>query len=871
MTELHQSVKDWLHTQKDWLQQAAELQLSKGALDDTDIASLVEYLKTAAGQAITSTRSFNELAASVAQAAEVRLKSVGEIAGIENLCPSSPLNFGEGNLCVIYGNNGSGKSGYARLVKRATGKPGAKELRPNVFKAPPTEQKCKFAFNDGSDKTVEWHANAAAIESLRAVDIFDSDAANNYLTRDNEATYTPPVVSLFDKLVGIANSVRDQLHSQQALLVKALPAIPQQYVATKAGAQYNGLKPNSNACEVQKIQEWTEAEEQGFSQLNERLNSTDPAALAKQKRARKIQIEQISTQIKQEASSYAEEALDAIRTYRHDAKAKRKIAEEAAQIASSKLDGVGSDTWKALWEAARSFSQIPYPQRDFPVVDGARCLLCHQGLAEDAKQRLQDLEKFVQGDVEQAAVKIEATYREALVHLPLAPTDQVVVDRCNAAGLIDEALTNGIKTFWQQIATSRVAVQIEEASEPAVAVAVPQGIVAALEQTINDLEGQAKQHDQDAAGFDRIEAAQKKVEFEAKRWTAQQSASIAAEVQRLKAISEYENWVRLTNTQQITIKGGQVAEAAITDAYVARFNKELGNLRAKKVRVKLARTRAERGKAYHGLQLEGAVDGSAKLEQVLSEGERRIISLAAFLADVAEKPHASTFIFDDPISSLDQDYELAVASRLVELAKSRQVLVFTHRLSLFVSLEDAAGKMGAEWKKQHHVPRWIETYADVSGQIAVESARNANTIKANNILLDKLREAKQKGEQEGGDAYRSLASGLCSEIRILLERTVEHDLLDRIVLRHRNSITTDNRLAVLANITLADCGFIDGLMTKYSALVHSQSTDKPIDIPEEPELKKDLDDLKEWRDEFKKRPVLGVANAAEMGSENIGV
>src|SRR3546814_10611328 len=90
-------------------------------------------------------------------------------------------------------------------------------------------------------------------------------------------------------------------------------------------------------------------------------------------------------------------------------------------------------------------------------------------------------------------------------------------------------------------------------------------------------------------------------------------------------------------------------------------------------------------------------------------------------------------------------------------------------------------------------------------------------------------------------------------MRLLLESTGGHDLLDKIVLRYRNSITTDNRLSVLTKVTPEDCSFIDGLMTKYSTLVHSQSTENPIDIPEEPELKKDLDDLKAWRDEFKKR------------------
>lgn len=866
MTELHQDVKDWLHTQKDWLQQAAELLLAKGSLDDNDIMALAEHLKTTVGQTVTNNRAFNGLVTGAIQSAEVRLKSIGDITGIENLGSSSPLNFGEGNLCVIYGNNGSGKSGYARLVKKATGKPGAKELRSNVFMAAPAEQKCKFDFNDGSDKTVEWHAGAGPIEALRAVDIFDTDAANNYLVRDNEATYTPPVVSLFDKLVGIANAVRDRLQIQQAALVKALPAIPQQYVATKSGAQYSGLRANSNAIEVQKIQAWTDAEEQELAQLNERLAATDPAALARQKRARKTQIEQIVSQIKKDAPAFTEEALGAIRAQRQDAQAKRKIAEEAAQVASAKLDGVGSDTWKALWEAARNYSQTPYPQRDFPVLDDARCVLCHQELAEDAKQRLQDFEKFVQGDVEQAAVKAETAYRTALTQLPVALAEQAVADSCNAAGLTDDVLIAGIKTFWQQIAASRTAMQIEEVVENAAAIAVPQDIVATLEATVNALEEQAKQHDLDAAGFNRAEAAQKKVELEAKQWTSQQSAAITVEMQRLKALSEFEGWVRLTNTQQITIKGGQVAEAAVTDAYVARFNKELESLKAKKVKVKLVKTRAERGKAYHGLQLDGVVDGNAKLEQVLSEGERRIISLAAFLADVADKPHASTFIFDDPISSLDQDFEIAVANRLVQLANSRQVVVFTHRLSLYGALEDVARKMGKdengkEWKEKHLEQRCIETFSNVSGLPVAQPIWASKTEAANNTLLARLDAAKRAGEENGSEAYRALAQGICSDFRKLVERSVETDLLNEVVIRHRKSVTTEGRLSKLSNISPDDCQFIDGLMTRYSAFEHSQSNECPVEVPDEADLRKDLEALKKWRSDFKKQPSKGVVNA----------
>ena len=81
---------------------------------------------------------------------------------------------------------------------------------------------------------------------------------------------------------------------------------------------------------------------------------------------------------------------------------------------------------------------------------------------------------------------------------------------------------------------------------------------------------------------------------------------------------------------------------------------------------------------------------------VLSEGEFRIVSLAAFLADTEGRGSKTPFIFDDPISSLDQVYEEATALRLIELSQSRQVIVFTHRLSLVGFLEKYAEKYGIE-------------------------------------------------------------------------------------------------------------------------------------------------------------------------------
>jgi hypothetical protein len=377
--------------------------------------------------------------------------------------------------------------------------------------------------------------------------------------------------------------------------------------------------------------------------------------------------------------------------------------------------------------------------------------------------------------------------------------------------------------------------------------------VAILRGYSDQLESQASQYDQDAQGFDRAQATKEKNALEAKQWISQQVDAVRREVDRLKHVKAYEDWKALANPRKISLKAGEVAEKIITQGYVERFNRELKLLGATRIKVEIVKTRTDRGKVLHQLKLKGAVSGEAMPDSVLSEGERRIISLAAFLADVADKPMAAPFIFDDPISSLDHDFEWNVAGRLAELAKTRQVLVFTHRLSLYGAMEDAAKKIGDDWKKQHFRQLCIEAYSGDAGHPVDQATWNAKTAKANNILLDRLGAAKRAGDTGGGEVYRSLAQGICSDFRKLLERTVEDDLLNEVVKRHRRSVTTDNRLGALPYIKLADCQLIDNLMTRYSCYEHSQSQEVPVFIPEEPELRADIEGLKQWRISFTDR------------------
>lgn len=121
-------IRSWLLKQNDWLQEAADRLLKKGEIDALDVADLTALIKTPAGSKPSSHRTFAELSHRHTVQDELRLIQIGEVAGIENLEPRRPLEFGSHNLSVIYGHNGSGKSSYTRILKKLSGKPRAAEL-----------------------------------------------------------------------------------------------------------------------------------------------------------------------------------------------------------------------------------------------------------------------------------------------------------------------------------------------------------------------------------------------------------------------------------------------------------------------------------------------------------------------------------------------------------------------------------------------------------------------------------------------------------------------------------------------------------------------------------------------------------------------
>lgn len=840
----------WLLKQQDWFQDLAERLIEQGGLTADDLQQVVTLLKTPKGQEKTTHRTFPGLASPEQGAGTLRLRRIEAVKGIENLAPRLPLDFGRGNLTVIYGHNGSGKSSYTRVLKRISGKPRAAQLKSNVFHPLPPERSCHLKWeSNGADAEAYWSPDSSPIDALKGIDIFDTDEAQHYLTQESAATYIPGVVGLFEKLAQYLKLVRDRLSEEKSQLISKLPVLPAVYQRCSIAATYGALDTSTSET-IAVMTSWSEADEQALRALNERLSVQDPAESARSKLAVKSSVDQLISKLEQTARAFGHTSIDGLRALRADAAAKRRVALDSERVKKGLLEGIGSPVWRAMWEAAREYSSLPYPDKAYPVTDEARCILCHQELSVEAQQRLNDLEAFVQSRLEVDAVSAERLYSQAIGEINTPPSTAEIATLC-AGAAIQEEWNHYLTGIWNAASRCLHILTEHEVTQPAAPLPDLTNAVTKLSTYRDRLLGEADQFKKDAVGFDRAKALQDKNEAEARKWLSGQAEAIRAEVKRLRTISDFDTWISLAASRALSTKSADITQKVVTEAYAARFNRELKVLGAPGLQVELVKIRTENARVLHQLQLKGAQRD--KLHNVLSEGERRIISLAAFLADVSDRPGSAPFIFDDPISSLDHEFEWHVAKRLVELAKSRQVIILTHRLSLYGVIEDLAKKEGDQWKKQHHKSICIESFDGAAGHPADQEVWNANTKSANNILLVRLEVAYKAGQEHGAMAYRGLAQGICSDFRKLIERSVEEDLFNGVVIRHRRGIQTDGRLPYVQDITPDDCKLIEGLMTKYSCYEHSQSTEMPAFIPEYRELKEDISTLKDWRDKLKTR------------------
>jgi hypothetical protein len=144
-------------------------------------------------------------------------------------------------------------------------------------------------------------------------------------------------------------------------------------------------------------------------------------------------------------------------------------------------------------------------------------------------------------------------------------------------------------------------------------------------------------------------------------------------------------------------------------------------------------TRGERSQTIRSLSIKGGYSPN----QILSEGEQRAVALADFLTEIGLNPGSAGIVLDDPVTSQDHQRKERIARRLVNEAKTRQVIIFTHDLVFLTMLADAASSEGL-----NILTHWVERDGDGRpGQVSLDDCpattpQYRNTRKAGKTLAE---------------------------------------------------------------------------------------------------------------------------------------
>ena len=558
-------------------------------------------------------------------------------------------------------------------------------------------------------------------------------------------------------------------------------------------------------------------------------------------------IKYLADAVRQMESKTTDMALNTVLSADRTAQTMKEAARLAAEKAFSgePLQGVGGEVWRELWEAAKSYStNAAYQEDPFPAVaEGDLCVLCQQTLNSKARKRMARFEEFVRMETDRkaqsalsAAIDMASQLSaETITTGPwqanlqvLGPQDPVLV----------KATRHAIKTA--RLRRDTLVESLGGNEDPRLP-ALPPSPVSRLSQLELKIRERASTllraaRDQKWKGM-RVELD----ELTGRKRLGEMIQTVKDELRRINKIRFLEQCLADTRTNAITILGNNIADQVVTPKMRVRFEREIKKLSGEKVRVELDRAGGKYGSPRYQVRLSD--NPIVQVKNILSEGERTCVALAAFLTDAATAQHRSGFVFDDPVSSLDHRWRRTVAERLVKEARDRQVVVFTHDLVLVNDLCDLATQ---------DQPK-INLLTLTRGHSGAGLVRQGLPWKAQRVRdrIDKLtkraRKAKKVYDRDDEEEYEIEAASIYNDLRTTWERALVDVAFFRVVQRHRDYIDT-RHLKKATVLTEADCDAFDAGFKKCCDVVdsHDPSRTRNAGVPPPNVILKDIRVLSDW-------------------------
>ncbi|MCX2431111.1 AAA family ATPase [Pedobacter sp. GR22-10] len=673
-----------------WAKFLAEKILSGNAISDNDIdtsySHLLEQLKLKDESEQPEISIDYNTENSGNYKTDLLLSRLENVEGVNALTENQTIEFCP-NLTIIYGANGSGKSGYVRLLKKVFYSKAPEEILQNVHIEngnKPVNAKFTFKSNNAENSLEFADKDNAEFEQFA---VFDGNSVLKHLENKNEFEFRPAGLSFFADYTNAIIGVEQKLNAE--IQTKQLGNTANDLSALFDGnSEIKTLVQNLNAeTKIEDLKKHTPFSDDDKGQKEAIQKQYDELLLASKGKEKEIKnLESIKSLLAQNKQAieklnqfFTDEVIEKVKTAISDYVSKEATAktEGIENFKTHKIENVGTAEWKNFIVSAETFAKTQKAENIFYPENGDNCLLCQQPLSDDAQKLISNYWAFIKSIAEQNAKQAEEKLAKAKgnyenLNFDLFPQDNTLTvwltekypNELEALKLkLTEQKTlaqNIISDIQNKTATERTELQISVGQHTTIETAIDASV-----KLLNE--------DEQSKELEKLLNSKTLLEHKEK---------FNMHFSKFENFVNNQVWIKKANKADYSKRKATDTEKALSNKYfnqkyIDAFNEECQKLNGN-FGIAINHT-GSAGKSFRQLKLKGKNPNA-----VLSEGEQKVIAIADFLAEMHLSELNKGIIFDDPVTSLDEKRKSEIAERLTREALKKQVIIFTHDL-VFVS------------------------------------------------------------------------------------------------------------------------------------------------------------------------------------------
>jgi ABC-type Mn2+/Zn2+ transport system ATPase subunit len=849
MSKVINQIIEWIQTRPYWEQAAFKKLIDTGKPDESHFDNLIQWcledkkLHTMSVERETMNWEIISKGFSDSAPQSIQLKKLFNLQNVNALSENHSLTF-HSNLTLIYGTNGSGKSGYSRVLSHLGLRWKDIEILPNIYSE--NQQIPNFSlevsYNEQA-QTINFEVGKE-FQRFNGIYVFDSLSVVKQLTKSEKISFSPAGLKFLTELSDVVTKVNERFQLNFGKL-SSPHSFDKLFTSKSQISQLiGGIDEKSIFERIEKLAHLTEIELEERDNFEKRLVSLKSQSVDdKITRINKIigDLKSLVLKIKQIENHFNSEFISQIHLQIEDQLTLESKASQhgVEKFQSANISNVGSTEWHRFIDAAMAFANT---QEQYPA-EGSECLFCQQKLTTESSQLIQSLWIYLQEDLQERLKTIKSDISKKI---KISESINLNFFKENEIGFIylsekSKDIVDKTQSFIKVLQFRKESI-IESLQEKRLISVeeLPISPVPEIENVIVNLENEI-------SSLQSSNPKQEILELEAKLKEFDHRIILRENWQQIKEYRDNKEWFNksikaIGSTMHITKKYNELFKLLVTDKYIELFEKILRELKCPMV-VDIA-TKPQKAQVSKQIVLKSSRE-NAKPDQILSEGEKRAVAIADFLTEATLDENSKVIVLDDPITSLDYDWKEIMAKRLISEAKNKQVIIFTHDLPFLFQLKNFCQEEGLD-HFGHSINRGVN---GIPGQTSLyfipESVEDyKNTDKAKE-LLKKSEEAISIEDQ-----IIFLKAGF-NALRTTYEAFIVYKLFGGTVRRFDRHVKVGNLKTVCINDDILKrveerFGFLSGFTGGHLASDYQSST------PSAEVLKKEIVEFEGLFSEWKK-------------------